>query len=65
VMERDAKKLRGVKPVIFTSLRRGEGVGDVIRWIRREVLFEDITGGGELAAPRASAMRRVNGRVET
>lgn len=65
VMERDAKKLRGVKPVIFTSLRRGEGVGDVIRWIRREVLFEDITDSGELAAPRASAMRRVNGRVET
>ncbi len=40
VMERDAKKLRGAKPVIFTDLKHERGLKDVIAWIRRDVLFE-------------------------
>lgn len=41
VMARDAGALRKDMPVAFTNLRTGEGVDRVIRWIRRDVLFED------------------------
>lgn len=39
VMERDAKKGRGAKPFVFTNLKTGHGVDDVIRWIEQDVLF--------------------------
>ncbi len=39
VMQRDAKRMRGERPFIFTSLLSGEGLNEVINWIRREVLF--------------------------
>jgi len=32
--------VREGKPVIFTNLKRGDGLNDVIAWIRRQVLFE-------------------------
>jgi len=40
VMARDAKTMRGDRPVVFTDLKRGEGLQDVISWIQREVLYE-------------------------
>ena len=40
VMERDARKLRGDKPQVFTNLKSEEGVEHVIAWIQRDVLFE-------------------------
>jgi urease accessory protein len=39
-MARDAAAVRGGKPVIFTNLKRGEGLNGVIDWIRHQVLFE-------------------------
>ncbi len=39
VMQRDAKRMRGEKPFIFTNLIGGEGVDAVVDWIKREVLF--------------------------
>ncbi len=39
VMDRDAKKMRGDKPFLFTNLKAGEGVDDVIAWIESELLF--------------------------
>jgi urease accessory protein len=44
VMARDAAKMRGEKPVVFTNLKTGDGVERVIEWIRRDVLFEDAVG---------------------
>jgi urease accessory protein len=41
VMARDAAKMRGEKPVVFTNLKTGDGLDEVIAWIQREVLFED------------------------
>jgi urease accessory protein len=41
VMARDAAAIRGGKPVIFTNLKRGDGLNDVIEWIRRQVLFDN------------------------
>ena len=40
VMARDAAAIRGGKPVIFTNLKLGDGLDQVIEWIRRDVLFE-------------------------
>jgi urease accessory protein len=45
VMARDAAKMRGDKPVLFTNLRTGEGLAGVIHWIRYEVLFEHAGSG--------------------
>jgi urease accessory protein len=40
VMARDAKAGRGDRPFIFTNLKTGQGVEDVIQWIQRELLFD-------------------------
>lgn len=40
VMKRDAEKIRNGKPIVFTNLKRGDGLDEVIEWIRRQVLFE-------------------------
>jgi urease accessory protein len=40
VMARDARTGRGDRPFIFTNLKSGEGVKDVIQWIQRELLFD-------------------------
>ena len=43
IMERDAKKMRGVRPTVFTNLKNGTGVKLVLNWIKRDVLFlEDL-----------------------
>jgi urease accessory protein len=40
VMERDARELRGDKPIVFTNLRGAEGAASVVSWIRHDVMFE-------------------------
>jgi urease accessory protein len=40
VMARDARLMRGERPFIFTNLKNGTGLGEVITWIRRELLYE-------------------------
>ena len=50
VMERDSKKMRGERPFIFTNLRAGEGLGEVIAWIERDVLLTEGHGGAERRA---------------
>ena len=42
VMARDAKRMRGERPFVFTNLKQGDGLEDVVRWIRREILFDEI-----------------------
>jgi urease accessory protein len=39
VMRRDAKKMRGDRPFVFTNLKTGEGVPEIVAWIERDVLF--------------------------
>ena len=36
VMERDAKKMRGERPFVFTNLKTGQGLDTVIRFIETE-----------------------------
>jgi urease accessory protein len=40
VMERDARRMRGARPFVFTDLVRDVGVPEVAAWIRTAVLFE-------------------------
>jgi len=40
VMERDARRMRGGRPFVFTNLRDGEGAQAVVDWIHRDLLFE-------------------------
>lgn len=42
VMDRDARKMRGDRPFLFTNIRSGEGINEVIRWLKQDVLFEEI-----------------------
>ena len=40
VMERDATRMRGGRPFVFTNLREGAGVDVVVDWMRHDLLFE-------------------------
>ena len=42
IMARDSEKMRNGRPYIFTDLMNDKGVDDVIDWIKKSVLFEDI-----------------------
>jgi urease accessory protein len=40
VMARDARMMRGERPFVFTNLKSGAGLEEVVTWIRRELLYE-------------------------
>jgi urease accessory protein len=40
VMARDAAAVRGVRPVVFSNLKSGEGLDAIVGWIERELLFD-------------------------
>lgn len=42
VMAKDAEDNRKGKPTIFTDLKKDIGVGEIIEWINKEVLFKDL-----------------------
>jgi urease accessory protein len=41
VMDRDAKLMRGNKPVLFADLKSGQGKEALLEWLRREYFFVD------------------------
>jgi urease accessory protein len=43
VMDRDARKMRGVRPFVFTNLKTGEGLDKVIAFIEREGMLKSRT----------------------
>jgi urease accessory protein len=47
VMASDAKKMRGDRPFVFTNLRKGDGVHEVIAFIRTQGLLDQ----GKVATP--------------
>lgn len=40
VMARDAKTMRGERPFVFTNVKNGHGLHEVIVWIQKELLYE-------------------------
>ena len=42
VMERDSKKMRGDKPFMFTNIRDDQGVDEVVKWIKENVILEGL-----------------------
>ena len=45
VMERDAKKMRGDKPFVFTNLKTQEGLGVVINFVKLHMGEQSLIGG--------------------
>ena len=43
-MERDARRMRGERPFVFTNLKTGQGLQDVIAFIEAAGHAEDLTG---------------------
>lgn len=41
VMERDAKKMRGVRPFLFSNMKTGLGLDEIIAFIEQEGLLEE------------------------
>lgn len=42
VMAKDSRRMRGERPFLFTNLKTEEGLGNVLAWIRKNVIMEDI-----------------------
>lgn len=42
VMRVDSERMRGNKPFMFTNIRGNDGVDNIIKWIKKDVLFEDF-----------------------
>jgi len=41
VMDRDAKKMRGERPFIFTNLKTGQGLKEIVQFIKKQGLMQD------------------------
>ena len=39
-MDKDTKKMRGDRPYIFTNVKDGDNVDNVVAWIKENVLLE-------------------------
>jgi urease accessory protein len=50
VMRRDAERLRGAKPLVFTNCRTGAGIDELLSAVKRDLLF-DMAPGGEATRP--------------
>ena len=37
VMERDARRMRGERPFVFTDLKSGDGAHEVMRWLKSQL----------------------------
>jgi urease accessory protein len=46
VMERDARRMRGERPFVFTNLKTGQGVAAVIRFVEAQGLTSENPGAG-------------------
>lgn len=41
VMDRDAKRMRGERPFIFTNLKTGQGLEEIVQFIKKQGLMQD------------------------
>ena len=45
VMRADSTRMRGAKPFVFTNCRTGEGIDQLVRLIRENLLFDAVVAG--------------------
>ncbi len=50
VMDRDARTMRGERPFVFSNLKAGEGLDDIIAFIQREGMLDASHGSAGQAA---------------
>ncbi len=43
VMERDARRMRSQRPFVFTNLREGQGLDDIVAFVQREGMLVEST----------------------
>jgi len=53
VMDRDARKMRGSRPFVFTNLKNGTGLADVLSWLERHVTAPERSDLIDAHAPHA------------
>ena len=41
VMEQDTRRMRGERPFVFTNLREGQGLADIVTFIEREGMLAE------------------------
>ena len=58
VMDRDARKMRGERPFIFTNLLAGEGLDTVIGWVRRHIEASQLGPHLRMQPSRGQAYRQ-------
>jgi len=54
VMDRDARKMRGTLPFVFTNLKDGTGLAEVVRWLEPQVAAPERRNLTEACASRRS-----------
>ena len=45
-MERDAKRMRGTRPFVFSNLRAGQGVAEIVRFVEDKGGLQRHNKGG-------------------
>jgi len=50
VMDRDARKMRGARPFVFTNMRSGEGVEAIVDFVRRRGGLAEPSAAGTMAS---------------
>src|SRR5579872_1876343 len=45
IMDRDARKMRGSRPFLFTNMKNGSGVPEVIAWVKQQMASPRKTRG--------------------
>lgn len=53
VMDRDARRMRGERPFVFSNLKRGDGLDAIIRFIERQGMLGLVPAAPDGAAPVA------------
>ena len=65
VMDHDSRLMRGDKPFVFTNCKTGEGIDELVRLIRENVLFDlEPEAGQSMTAPHQAPELPVPGRAE-
>jgi urease accessory protein len=42
VMDRDTKKMRGERPFVFSNLKTGQGLEEIVRFVKTQGLLEAV-----------------------